>query len=200
MLRGDVIQALIDRIGARSYLEIGVQEGRTFDAVRCERKVSVDPQHPATFRGTSDQFFESLRPADRFDVVFVDGDHGAEQALRDLRSAVAHLTIGGAVVAHDCSPPTAAYEHPGCCGTAWRAWLAIRRELPLTRALVVDTDLGCGVLLPGLRGRPIPEDVDVDALTWKDLDARRAELLGLVSVPSFLYLVARLPPIIRRGS
>ena len=74
ILRYDVLNRLAERIGARRYLEIGVLDGTTFDAVSVAEKVSVDPGPVArvTHRMTSDAYFEALQPAERFDLVFVD--------------------------------------------------------------------------------------------------------------------------------
>src|SRR6478609_7444502 len=41
--RWSLIQAVIDKYGYKSYLEIGCDANGAFDNVRCERKVGVDP-------------------------------------------------------------------------------------------------------------------------------------------------------------
>ena len=79
MTRTDIIQLLIDKIKAKSYLEIGVSGGENFQTIRCENKVGVDPEltSPATIFLTSDEFFKQNK--DTFDVIFVDGLHHADQ-------------------------------------------------------------------------------------------------------------------------
>ena len=74
-----------------AYLEIGVEYGRTFEAVAVPRRVAVDPDPqfslealPAgvsVFPGISDDFFASLDTTAAFDVAFLDGLH-AEAAER----------------------------------------------------------------------------------------------------------------------
>jgi hypothetical protein len=89
-----------DMIGAKTYLEIGVDTGDTFLAVDVEHKVAVDPsfkfdtaQHATDavefFAVTSDEFFVEHAGERRFDLVFIDGLHTFEQALRDFCNALA---------------------------------------------------------------------------------------------------------------
>jgi len=53
---------------------------------------------------TSDNFFEQLAPDVRFDLVFVDGDHRALSAARDITNALHHLQPAGVIVCHDILP------------------------------------------------------------------------------------------------
>ena len=119
-----VSDAAIAGRGRGRYLEVGVNTGVVFLHVRATRKVAVDPApaiprwkwllHPNTLlRGrlvhaTSDAYFQALPAAERFDVVFIDGDHRFAQTLRDIESALDHLAAGGVVFVHDCDPPSAA--------------------------------------------------------------------------------------------
>lgn len=97
MNRTQVLQAIIERIQAKTYLEIGLGSGRSFHAVQIPRKLGIDPVLPrlttrlkgrlralgkgATiryFRMTSDIFFGGHpHVVDRqpFDVALVDGAH-----------------------------------------------------------------------------------------------------------------------------
>ena len=83
---------------ARRYLEIGVHKGETFLDVDVEFKDGVDPEFafdtkPCSsdrvrlFRGTSDAFWASGNPAP-YDLIFIDGLHTFEQAIRDLLSSM----------------------------------------------------------------------------------------------------------------
>ena len=80
MNRREVIQQIIDTIGGRRYLEIGVNEGRVFLRVKAAHKVAVDPEFQITFRRrlrwtlrnlrseffeiTSDEYFARPKPAE----------------------------------------------------------------------------------------------------------------------------------------
>lgn len=188
MQRFDVLNAIAARIGARSYLEIGVRNGETFGRVRVDHRVGVDPGPgtAATVPTTSEQYWRETD--ELFDIVFVDGDHSREAALADAVAALRRIRPGGAVVLHDCSPPLAVYEAPLMCGGVWRAWVELRASHPLgASAFVVDTDLGCGVL-----GGPWPEveaprpPVEAADAPWDDLDRNRAAWLNLVTSDAFL--------------
>jgi SAM-dependent methyltransferase len=186
MLRYEILNILARRIGATSYLEIGVQQGRTFSVVNVARKVGVDPSSAfATEHTTSDAYFETC--AETFDLVFVDGLHTFEQARRDALNALRVLRPGGAVVLHDCDPPNAAYTSLDCCGTVFRAWLALRAAHP--SAYLVDTDLGCGVLggppLPDLRRLEPTPPLAFDA-TWGEFNQNRDAWLGRISPGEFV--------------
>lgn len=94
------IAALVD---ARSYLEIGVFRGVTFNAVEFQRKVAVDPNFQfdteefaaegvAFHEMTSDEYFVTVAEPEPFDVIFLDGLHTFQQTFRDFcaTQALAH--------------------------------------------------------------------------------------------------------------
>jgi hypothetical protein len=121
--RQDLIQRSIDALGARTYLEIGVDEGQSFCAVNVPSKVGVDPvaPMPAVVREldkpnvsyeamTSDAFFESTarqRLTSGVDVAFVDGLHTYGQTYRDICNCLNYLNPGGVILVHDCLPASA---------------------------------------------------------------------------------------------
>jgi len=209
MTRWQIINAIAARLGARTYLEIGVQRGDTFSRVEVARRIGVDPDptSAATFHETSDSYFARLdrsraafgEAAPTFDLVFVDGLHHREQVVRDVENASRHLSPGGAIVVHDCDPPT---ERAGgraiCsgvwCGDVWRGWIDLRRSLD-REAFVVDTDLGCGVILSG-EATPLAGGDDP---TWADFSADRAGWLRLVSVAAAEARIAGIEPLKRTG-
>lgn len=96
------------------YLEIGLDDGWTFVAVESEESIGVDPNprfdlsllspHQRVFATTSDDFFASHNEEWKFDLVFVDGLHTAEQTLRDIRNAFKVLNSGGVIVIDDVIP------------------------------------------------------------------------------------------------
>ena len=118
--RRDVIQRCIDARNARTYLEIGVSDGRVFAAMKAPTRIGVDPIAPsplvvaelgkpgvAYVSRTSDSFFETEAPRllpDGVDVVFIDGLHTWAQAYRDCLNSLAYLNPGGIILLHDCLP------------------------------------------------------------------------------------------------
>lgn len=113
-LRSRRLNTLVLGMGScHSYLEIGVREGYTLQDVAATKRVGVDPVPQFEFRRnlprgvrvfpeTSDTFF--ARNTDRFDLIFVDGLHEYEQALRDTLHALEALNSGGLVVVDDTVP------------------------------------------------------------------------------------------------
>lgn len=102
----DVLMYLATKFGAKSYLEIGVQNpNNNFNNIPVQFKIGVDPDPHAnaTFRGTSDEFFEQpTKPI--FDLQFIDGLHHRDQVKRDFTNAYNNLSENGFIVIHDCNP------------------------------------------------------------------------------------------------
>jgi len=192
MNRTDVLNALSAKLGARKYLEIGVRNpGDNFDRINVGMCTGVDPavSAPRVIRATSDEFF--ARSADRFDLVFVDGLHTAEQSLRDVEHALRVLNKGGAIVMHDCSPRTldaAQPEKPAggrpWNGEVWRTYCAMRTRRDL-RCICVDCDHGMGILRRGRTAAPLLSPPAI----WADLDRDRVKVLNLVSPERFAEML-----------
>jgi len=131
MNRTEVIQKILDKKRARSYMEIGVDFGDNFFPIKARKKIAVDP----TFKfsaGTrlkwtlknyhnlfaqfhelsSDSYFANANAAPRIDVAFVDGLHTYQQSLKDVNNVLNHLNENGVIVMHDCNPPNSAAAYP----------------------------------------------------------------------------------------
>lgn len=124
--RVEVIQRIINKMGAKFYLEIGVAEGRCFLQINAFRKLGVDPKfliskkkkilslliNPLNlfnkyFEISSDFFFKSLSSLEDInpiDIIFIDGLHTYQQSLRDVQNSLKYLAKGGTIVMHDCNP------------------------------------------------------------------------------------------------
>lgn len=156
--------AFINRLmvlrGYQSYLEIGVNDPatgvRNFRQVCARRKLGVDPYvtDPDVVTTTSDEFF--VRSQERWDVVFVDGDHRWMQVLRDAGNALDRLNPGGCVVLHDvlpqCEEHTQLRYGDGACpgnGTAWKAYALLRMSRPDLEGCLLNVTDGMAVLWRG---------------------------------------------------
>jgi hypothetical protein len=82
------------------YLEIGVLNGDTFNAVNAGYKVGVDIEHEATFKGSSDDFFAQNK--ETFDVCYIDGDHSKDQVIKDFNNAI--KVVKKLIIMHDMFP------------------------------------------------------------------------------------------------
>jgi hypothetical protein len=210
MNRVQVIQRLVDAIGGRSYLEIGVRRGSSFLPIRAKKKVAVDPalaipwgrrlrwllRNPRNVFAeycavTSDEYF--ARSNDRFDVVFVDGLHTHAQSLADVENALERLNAHGVIVVHDCSPTDASSAQAlpppngdAWFGDVWKTMVTLRSTRSDVRAWVLDCDCGLGIVTRGIAEEKLSLTPDeIDAMTYDDLAADRKNLLGLRPVDTF---------------
>jgi hypothetical protein len=151
MKRWHIINLLIEKYGAKKYLEIGTRTGDTFDRIALADKHGVDPDpHAAgTHTMTSDEYFadDPMTP----DLAFIDGLHTAEQVAKDWRNIRA-LNPRAVIVFHDCWPVSVnsvQEEKPDngdpWNGTVWREWAEIAQNFP--EAYCINSDNGCGVMV-----------------------------------------------------
>jgi hypothetical protein len=97
-----------------SYLEIGVADGTTLQAVSSGEKHGVDPfplfntkQLPQgiTFdTSTSNHYFDSLSKDKKFQFIFLDGLHEFNQLYIDFINALKHITTPGWILIDDMVP------------------------------------------------------------------------------------------------
>jgi len=191
MTRIDIINDLIDHFNYQSYLEIGIADGYCWDRIPLVDKIGVDPEprSPATFHMTSDAFFEKN---DRnFDIILIDGLHESEQARKDVINALMFLNEGGTIVMHDCNPPNELCqriprETKEWTGDVWKAFVSLRNVATLSMT-VFDCDWGVGIVR---RGKQKP--LDVEHLTYADLDKHRKKWLNLRDPKTFRAWLASL--------
>ncbi len=142
----------------RTYLEIGVDEGRGLAlALPQTLVIGVDPspclevELPANarvFSECSDSFFANHDVAGLFDALgidlaFIDGLHLFEQALRDLANVERHLALGGCVVLHDTLPYSRVMAQrerttQKWTGDVWKVVECLRRERPDVSLVTLD--------------------------------------------------------------
>lgn len=116
MARSDVIQPFLNLFDRPNYLEIGVARGITFNALSADKKTGVDPkfqfktdnfasENVIFHEITSDEFFgKVVDQRERYDVIYLDGLHTAEQTLRDLLNAQLFLKPDGVIIIDDVWP------------------------------------------------------------------------------------------------
>ena len=196
-MRWDVVNHIAKTLGAQRYLEIGVAQGDMIRQIQVEERWGVDPyprveavQASSVFiPQTSDIFFEKLAPqlGAKFDLVFIDGDHRADQVYREVQSAIQHLSPGGMICLHDCCPFNEEMQEVpprsggDWTGDVWKAVVRLRAEGEhLVR--VINSDYGIGLVLPH-RGSKIKHAsllARLDQLGWNDLQNDRDNLLGIL--------------------
>jgi hypothetical protein len=189
MKRTEIIQRLINKIGAQKYLEIGMGCGNNHNAIQCEYKLSVDPipTVPVTHSMTSDEFFKQNN--ETFDVIFIDGLHWSEQVYKDIKNSLDVLNDGGYIVCHDINPPDEdhqLYPQPqtqaNWTGDCWKGWVKLKGERSDLNMSVVDTDYGCGIIKVGNQ-----ELIKLDKeLNYEQLNNNRVKLLNLITIDQFI--------------
>jgi SAM-dependent methyltransferase len=195
--RHDIINYLIEQNGYQTYLEIGIcNPDLNFHKIEAPIKVGVDPAVPNStgpnweiVRISSDAFFEENRG--NFDIIFVDGLHLGDQALRDIENGFRILNAGGVIVVHDCNPPTEWHTRPieeyeidnsPWNGTVYQGFLAATQH-PNVDFCTVNADWGCGIL------KKIDETQDIlfenFKVSWSTFNKHRNEMLKLTSPEEF---------------
>lgn len=192
MNRLEIINGLINKNGYKSYLEIGVQAGHCFSQINCDKKVGVDPDtaSAATVHLTSDDYFKQL--SDKFDIIFIDGLHHADQVKNDIENSLKHLNEGGTIVMHDCLPTSKRMqeiplqEQNEWCGNVWETWVKLRRTRPDLEMRCINTDWGTSIIRKGSQ-----ECLDINYNpTYEDFVVHKQKFMNIISVAEFkkLYL------------
>ena len=186
MRRHELLQSLHTQLRPRSYLEIGVADGRSMTLSRT-RSIGIDPAFRVVAeilcdvylaRTTSDEFFARPEPLAHFaqpiiDLAFIDGMHLAEYALRDLINVERYTNAASVIVLDDMLPrdvdearrdresipPTGAWA-----GDVYKVTESVRRLRPDLICLEVDT-LPTGTLVLLLPD----QDNDALATAYDDL-------------------------------
>jgi hypothetical protein len=155
--RHEFLRKLHEVYRPRTYLEIGINDGRSLALSRVPT-VAVDPAFKVVkelrcdlhmVRATSDDFFarenplEHLRGA-RVDLAFIDGMHLFEYALRDFINVEAYTDWSSVVVFDDQLPrnvdEAARNRHTGAwTGDVYKMIPALQRYRPDLRLAVVNT-------------------------------------------------------------
>ena len=167
--RTAIINYLLSKVsGETTYLEIGVRNpDHNYNHVIADFKYSVDPgfefkENPVDFKMTSDNFFELLScnkilsSEIKFDLIFIDGLHLAEQVDRDITNSMKYIKDNGFIVIHDCNPPTEWHARDSYSffsspakdfwnGTTWKAFLKWRFNHSVN-SCCIDSDWGVGIL------------------------------------------------------
>lgn len=157
LLRDQILQRIIESTNSSSYLEIGVnttnQPGYSRNLINgvTIHGVDVNPDSAAEFVMSSDVFFEE-HPELTYDLIFVDGLHHWEQALRDIINSLSRLTDKGHIVVHDTRPSSWVsttraegldlYWH----GDVWKAIVVLRTIFPDLGVTTVDSDHGLTII------------------------------------------------------
>lgn len=171
-----LIQAIIDKYSLKSYLEIGVNNPyNNFHKIKCKEKIGIEPCLEKSdgsnigytlLKNTSDSFFETnlfykeQNPAFKtdFDIVFIDGDHTAEQVKKDFENSLKCLSDNGFIIVHDILPEiqetTKVPRETRCWHGTVYEWAMTARTYDDIAFVTYNIDEGCMVIRkqPGNKG------------------------------------------------
>lgn len=183
----DLLNYISKKIKAKYYLEIGVNiPANNFDKIEVERKLGVDP---AVSRNdillvTSDEYFNNWNCGRKFDLIFIDGLHEAQQVKRDIVNSFNSLNDNGVIVIHDCNPLERIHSLIPRQQTIWTGDVYKTICQITSPKFTVDFDYGCCVLrkADGLT-------FDSSFISWETFNEERKSLLNLVSVEKAVEII-----------
>lgn len=183
-----LLNALIEKYGLKSYLEIGVQNpANNFDRVKCEEKWGVDPCLSDLDKDNfilcgqdSDSFFaEHAGLKGVFDLIFIDGLHTAEQVKRDFENSLRCLSDNGFIVIHDVLPENEEgtiipRQTKQWWGDVYK-WAMTIPEYKGIRWVTYNIDNGCMVVRKVENGKVFLMSHTIHPITWETylLDGKR---------------------------
>jgi hypothetical protein len=197
--RYDLINYIAEQYDFNDYLEIGVNDGSCIRKIKITNKDGVDPAPNSelgfgdpvpeiNYQVTSDYFFENYAYK-KYDVIFIDGLHHAEQVDIDIQNSLKYLNDGGFILLHDCNPPE--YEiqlvprQSGIWnGDVWKSIVKLRCTDPNLKINVIDTDWGIGLITKGKQEIYTKASLE-ECLEWNYFDKNRDEVLNIISVDEF---------------
>lgn len=199
----ELLNYIAAKIGAKSYLEIGTNNCKNFNAIQVAHKVGVDPDlaSPCAIHKTSDQFFKEIirvgqfvseteikqgvQSTETFDLIFIDGLHHAEQVHMDIMHSWYCLSEKGVIVIHDCNPSEEKYTHVPRDSKIWNG--DVYRDVCQieSKKFTIDIDYGCCIIR---KRDEIKYDTISPYCNWEMFVESRKELLNLVSLEEGLKL------------
>jgi hypothetical protein len=209
--RTNIINHLLQLNKAENYLEIGIRNpSDNFDLIKCKNKYSVDPGleidfNPAIYPFESDVFFRKLFNNEldisseiKFDVIFIDGLHLANQASRDILNSIKCLNDDGFIVMHDCNPPNEYFAREDYAyangpsssfwnGTTWKAFYNARHFNDIYSGCV-DCDWGVGILSKNMLGGLLNriDNIENQFYEFNIFESNRSRHLNLFSYDEFI--------------
>jgi len=142
----DYLKFLHETLKPELYLEIGVQSGKSFKLANCE-KIGIDPNPTknieCVYAMKSDDFFNKNILKKEPDLVFIDGMHLFEYALRDFINVEYYSKKSTVVVMDDVFPahPKQAQrnrETSKWTGDVWKMVYILKEYRPHLKLEFVD--------------------------------------------------------------
>jgi hypothetical protein len=161
-----------------SYLEIGIGTKNPYNSINTKNKICVDIDGRADYNNGSDDFFQNYK-GDKFDVIFVDGDHHSEQVIKDYNNSIKILNQNGLIFIHDLLPPDLKHCGQDSCGDGYQLlnYFVDNNYNYLT----IPQDFGLTLLYGELK--PV---INVINSTYEDLISKKINLTSIEEVIRFI--------------
>ena len=124
----EFIEAIVVIKRPKSYLELGLYTGETFNRLSKYFKdkediVGVDMLLEPIIQGTfykmsTDDFFKQNKKT--FDMIFIDADHKYRSVKKDFENSIKILNTGGIILLHDTDPENDSLFNDGYCGDCYK--------------------------------------------------------------------------------
>lgn len=179
------VNFLANALGARNYLEIGVNDGQSFFDITVPERTGVDPDFrfdieekkaPNTWfvPKTSDAFFAGRQSMAPFDLIFIDGLHQFEQVVRDISNSILHSHAGSVILIDDTKPNDVYSSLPDMAATM-RFRRAAGFDHPAWHGDVFKAVFYLHDFWPSLNYRTIVQGGNPQTLVWRSTtDALRS--------------------------
>jgi|15BtaG_2_1085339.scaffolds.fasta_scaffold08075_3 hypothetical protein len=199
MIRYDAINHIINEFNYKTYLEIGVKQGDTFNKISknvLKESVDINGEWSPTYHCSSDDFFKELPLTKKWDIIFIDGYHEKEQVKIDIENSLLHLNSGGCIVCHDTLPAYPHYLKPDMCHNAWEAIFEIRQEKDNLKILTIDSgDDGLTIIRRGYES-PLEENkYKKEDRSFDFLHKNKREIMNYVTHQEFIEAIKYRPKI-----
>ena len=185
-----------EQIFSRKYLLI-------YDAEAKNIGIEESPTFRTAMKNSSEiiSTIQSISGHESYDLVFIDPYHSYENSYEDIVGAFSLVKDGGALVIHDCNPPTEISAGPTFTGGEWCGltyWAFIDFVIGRSgiRYTTLDADYGCGIIFKDTSARP---DTNVvfehkwvtacnlgEKARFRFFDMHRRELLHLTTISEFV--------------
>ena len=191
--RCNLIQLIIDKNNFEDYLEIGCDKNQSFSKIIVNNKVGVDPISGGTICSTSDDFFlKNLN--NNYDVIFIDGLHYYEQAIKDIKNSLKILNNDGFILVHDCLPRTLAHQavpryRGSWNGDVWKAIVELRNDINLD-IITCEIDFGVAIIRKRKNQNPLNlSQKDFKSLKFHDYYYNHKKFMNIKNYDaSLIYL------------
>jgi hypothetical protein len=192
--RYNIINYLIEKYKLINYLEIGVFKGENIREIKAPHKDGVDPgaegytPPEVNYPMGSNEFFKLIEGHDeiKYDIIFIDGLHHADQVEKDIKNSLKHIIDGGFILLHDCNPVS--YEAQliprqtiAWNGDTWKAFVDFKSNNPTYDCCVVDTDFGVGFI----KNIGTKYQINNRINDWDYFNSNRKQLLNLITWDEF---------------